>query len=208
MKGASAAVLLLPLVFTACATRGSVTRARAEITALGEGIEAVRRAQDKIARELSAVVAQLRADEERAAVIAPRMDEQAEAVRKLSERADGVEASLARVRTVVESAAREVVPSTVRASLQGEALTFRDTVRNLTILMLLAGVDSTTPEEFEEFAGKVRAQGVEVESHTYPGAPHSFFDRTQEQWKEASDDAWRRILDFTERQARVASSTA
>jgi len=38
----------------------------------------------------------------------------------------------------VENAAREAVPSTVRASLQGEALTFRDTVRNLTILMLLA----------------------------------------------------------------------
>jgi len=38
----------------------------------------------------------------------------------------------------VENAAHEVVPSTVRASLQGEALTFRDTVRNLTILMLLA----------------------------------------------------------------------
>src|SRR5207302_1194115 len=38
----------------------------------------------------------------------------------------------------VEKSAREVVPATVRASLQGEALTFRDTVRNLTILMLLA----------------------------------------------------------------------
>jgi HAE1 family hydrophobic/amphiphilic exporter-1 len=38
----------------------------------------------------------------------------------------------------VERAAREVVPSTVRSSLQGEALTFRDTVRNLTILMLIA----------------------------------------------------------------------
>ncbi|HYV67431.1 MAG TPA: efflux RND transporter permease subunit [Myxococcales bacterium] len=39
---------------------------------------------------------------------------------------------------VIERAAREVVPTTLRASLQGEALTFRDTVRNLTILMLLA----------------------------------------------------------------------
>jgi HAE1 family hydrophobic/amphiphilic exporter-1 len=38
----------------------------------------------------------------------------------------------------VERSAREVVPATVRASLQGEALTFRDTVRNLTILMLIA----------------------------------------------------------------------
>jgi HAE1 family hydrophobic/amphiphilic exporter-1 len=35
-------------------------------------------------------------------------------------------------------AATEIVPSTVRASLQGEALTFRDTVRNLTLLMALA----------------------------------------------------------------------
>lgn len=67
------------------------------------------------------------------------------------------------------------------------------------ILMLLAGVDSTPPEEFEQFAGRVRDAGVEVESHTYPGAPHSFFDRTWEEHKAASDDAWRRILDWAER---------
>ena len=67
------------------------------------------------------------------------------------------------------------------------------------ILMLLAGVDSTTPEEFREFEGLVRAQGVETESHTYEGAPHSYFDRTFDQHKEACDDSWRRILAFTER---------
>jgi HAE1 family hydrophobic/amphiphilic exporter-1 len=38
----------------------------------------------------------------------------------------------------VERAAKEVVPPTLRASLQGEALTFRDTVANLTLLMALA----------------------------------------------------------------------
>jgi hydrophobic/amphiphilic exporter-1 (mainly G- bacteria), HAE1 family len=38
----------------------------------------------------------------------------------------------------ITRAAAEIVPSTVRASLQGEALTFRDTVYNLTILMALA----------------------------------------------------------------------
>ncbi len=38
----------------------------------------------------------------------------------------------------ISKAAEEVVPSTVRASLQGEALTFRDTVSNLTVLMALA----------------------------------------------------------------------
>lgn len=72
------------------------------------------------------------------------------------------------------------------------------------LLMLLAGDDKATPpEEFEEFAEKVRARGIGVESQTYPGAPHSFFDRTYEQWKDACDDAWRRILDWTERHSRA-----
>src|SRR5689334_6473719 len=38
----------------------------------------------------------------------------------------------------ISNAAKDVVPPTVRASLQGEALTFRNTVRDLTLLMLLA----------------------------------------------------------------------
>ncbi|HXG50196.1 MAG TPA: efflux RND transporter permease subunit [candidate division Zixibacteria bacterium] len=38
----------------------------------------------------------------------------------------------------ITRAAEEIVPPTVRAGLQGEALTFRRTVRDLTILMLLA----------------------------------------------------------------------
>jgi HAE1 family hydrophobic/amphiphilic exporter-1 len=40
--------------------------------------------------------------------------------------------------TFIEQAAKDVVPPTVRSGLQGEALTFRNTVRDLTILMLLA----------------------------------------------------------------------
>jgi carboxymethylenebutenolidase len=67
------------------------------------------------------------------------------------------------------------------------------------LLMLLAGVDTTTPEEFAEFADLVRGNGIEVESHTYPGAPHSFFDRSFDDHSEACADAWRRILAFTER---------
>ncbi len=39
---------------------------------------------------------------------------------------------------VIEKAATEVIPSNLRATLQGEALTFRDTVRDLTALMFLA----------------------------------------------------------------------
>jgi carboxymethylenebutenolidase len=73
------------------------------------------------------------------------------------------------------------------------------------LLMLLAGHDSTSPEEFAQFASEVRAQGVEVESHTYEGAPHSFFDRKQADFKDVSDDAWRRILDFTARRAKQSN---
>jgi HAE1 family hydrophobic/amphiphilic exporter-1 len=38
----------------------------------------------------------------------------------------------------ITKASAEIVPATLRASLQGEALTFRDTVRDLTLLMVLA----------------------------------------------------------------------
>ncbi|MBZ5661667.1 MAG: efflux RND transporter permease subunit [Acidobacteriia bacterium] len=38
----------------------------------------------------------------------------------------------------INKAEKDIVPPTMRASLQGEALTFRDTVRDLTILMALA----------------------------------------------------------------------
>jgi len=32
----------------------------------------------------------------------------------------------------------------------------------------------------------------------YDGAPHSFFDRTFAQYREACDDAWRRVLRFVD----------
>jgi HAE1 family hydrophobic/amphiphilic exporter-1 len=38
----------------------------------------------------------------------------------------------------IQKASKEIVPLTIRASLQGEALTFQNTVRDLTILMFLA----------------------------------------------------------------------
>ena len=39
-------------------------------------------------------------------------------------------------------------------------------------------------------------QGVEHEIVVYDGAPHSFFDRKQEEFAEASEDAWERTLAF------------
>ncbi|GAC1509070.1 MAG: hypothetical protein NVS1B3_10770 [Candidatus Dormibacteraceae bacterium] len=67
------------------------------------------------------------------------------------------------------------------------------------LLMLIAGADFTPQEAFIDFDRKLSEAGVPHEMHTYEGAPHSFFDRTFDQWKDACDDAWRRILAFIER---------
>ena len=68
------------------------------------------------------------------------------------------------------------------------------------ILGLMAGEDPGIPEsEVEAFRRKLSAGGVDAEIVTYPGAPHSFFDRTYEQHADASADAWKRVLRFIER---------
>ena len=67
------------------------------------------------------------------------------------------------------------------------------------LLMLLAGQDFTKPEQFEAVQDKLSEGGVAFESHTYPDAPHSFFDRSFAEHAAACDDAWRRIMEFTQR---------
>jgi carboxymethylenebutenolidase len=68
------------------------------------------------------------------------------------------------------------------------------------LLLLIAGADgATTPEQNKEFLSKLAAAGVPHEAHVYEGAPHSFFDRGFAQWKDACDDAWRRILAFVKK---------
>ncbi|MFG1702184.1 dienelactone hydrolase family protein [Nonomuraea sp. M3C6] len=71
------------------------------------------------------------------------------------------------------------------------------------ILMLLGGADTvSTPEQFGAYTAALDRVGTEHESHVYEGAPHSFFDRSYGEWAEVCQDAWRRILDFTERRAQ------
>jgi carboxymethylenebutenolidase len=67
------------------------------------------------------------------------------------------------------------------------------------LLLLVAGADFTPQEAFEDFDKKLTEARVPHEMHVYEGAPHSFFDRTFDQWKDACDDAWRRMLDFVKR---------
>ncbi|MFF5206466.1 dienelactone hydrolase family protein [Streptosporangium sp. NPDC000396] len=76
------------------------------------------------------------------------------------------------------------------------------------LLLLLAGEDvATSQEEFGLLTARIDAAGKEQETYVYEGAPHSFFDRSFGEWRQACEDAWLRILDFTERvSARKASA--
>jgi len=67
------------------------------------------------------------------------------------------------------------------------------------LLMLIAGADFTPREAFIDFDKKLTEAKVPHEMHIYEGAPHSFFDRSFDQWKDACDDAWRRILAFVKK---------
>ena len=65
------------------------------------------------------------------------------------------------------------------------------------VLALWGGADQgITPDIVEQFETALRSAGVKHESIVYPDAPHSFFDRHQAEFADASTDAWRRMLDF------------
>ena len=71
------------------------------------------------------------------------------------------------------------------------------------VLALQAGADKNiTADDNEEFERALTDAGVEHELVSYEGAPHSFFDRKQDDFAAASEDAWARVLDFVERHAR------
>jgi carboxymethylenebutenolidase len=68
------------------------------------------------------------------------------------------------------------------------------------VLGLFGGADSSIPREHvEAFAAGLRQAGVEHTVHTYPGAPHSFFDRSHHDHATECADAWRRMLAFIRR---------
>ena len=68
------------------------------------------------------------------------------------------------------------------------------------ILALMGGADEGIPvEDVQAFERALDEAGVEHEIAIYDGAPHSFFDRKFEEFADASDDAWQRMLAFVER---------
>jgi len=65
------------------------------------------------------------------------------------------------------------------------------------ILALQGGADQAISHEDNlEFEQALREAGKDYELIEFEGAPHSFFDRKQEEFQQASDEAWRRTLEF------------
>ncbi len=65
------------------------------------------------------------------------------------------------------------------------------------ILGLFGGADaSIAPEHIEAFDAALAGSGVEHRLVTYPGAPHSFFDRKSAEFADASVAAWEEITGF------------
>ena len=76
------------------------------------------------------------------------------------------------------------------------------------ILALQAGDDQNiTAEDNAALDQALTAAGVEHEVITYDGAPHSFFDRKQEDFADASEDAWSRVLSFIEAHAATRAAS-
>ena len=65
------------------------------------------------------------------------------------------------------------------------------------VLGLFGGADANIPiADVDRFRDVLDEAGVRNEIVVYEGAPHSFFDRSFEQHRDACDDAWRRVLRF------------
>jgi carboxymethylenebutenolidase len=70
------------------------------------------------------------------------------------------------------------------------------------ILALQAGADpNISAEDNAAFDEALTSAGIEHEVVSYDGAPHSFFDRKQQEFQADSDDAWSRTLAFIARHA-------
>jgi carboxymethylenebutenolidase len=74
------------------------------------------------------------------------------------------------------------------------------------ILALQGGADAhITAAENAAFEAALSTAGVEHDVVVEEGAPHSFFDRHQEEFAAQSEDAWRRTLAFIERHAMISA---
>jgi len=77
------------------------------------------------------------------------------------------------------------IPSEVAGEMEGA------------VLGIFGGTDgSIPPEAIAEFEAALTTADVDHRLLTYPGAPHSFFDRKAAEFAEASEAAWTEVLEF------------
>jgi carboxymethylenebutenolidase len=70
------------------------------------------------------------------------------------------------------------------------------------VLALYGGADEgIPPTAIEQFDQALDRAGVEHETKVYAGAPHSFLDRRQTEFADASADAWQTVLAFIKQHA-------
>jgi carboxymethylenebutenolidase len=95
-------------------------------------------------------------------------------------------------------------PPTKREGDQPSALDeARDGRVRAPVLGLYGGADRGIPKaDVDEYDQALEAAGIEHRVVVYPGAPHSFFDRTMTEHAEACRDAWARVLGFVDSIAR------
>jgi carboxymethylenebutenolidase len=77
------------------------------------------------------------------------------------------------------------------------------------VLGLFGGADpSIPPEAIAEFDAALNAARVDHRFVSYPGAPHSFFDRKFAEFAEQNVAAWQEVLGFLGRGERVPASSS
>jgi len=65
------------------------------------------------------------------------------------------------------------------------------------VLSIFGGADEGIPQSaVDEFDAALRKAKIKHDATVYPGAPHSFFDRKQAEFADASADAWKRVQAF------------
>ena len=79
----------------------------------------------------------------------------------------------------------------------------REGLVRVPVLGLYGGADRGIPQDdVDAYDQALEAAGIEHRIVVYPGAPHSFFDRTMTEHAEACRDAWARVLGFVDSIAR------
>jgi carboxymethylenebutenolidase len=75
----------------------------------------------------------------------------------------------------------------------------REGLVRVPVLGLYGGADRGIPQaDVDAYDGALEAAGIEHRIVVYPGAPHSFFDRTMTEHADACRDAWARVLGFVD----------